>query len=92
MFAAWGGQNELFTHQSLANIKVSKLFVSGNLDDISGYAGIQSLYEKTQASSTYLLTIINSRHNIAPHPAPKEAWGSEWLWLTVLSFALLFKA
>jgi hypothetical protein len=77
MFAAWGGQNNLFTHKSLANIQVPKLFVSGNLDDISGYAGIQSLYEKTQASITYLLTIINARHNIAPHPAPKEAWGSE---------------
>ncbi|MFT6328296.1 MAG: putative dienelactone hydrolase [Bermanella sp.] len=77
MLAAWGGQNNLFTHKSLTNIQVPNLFVSGNLDDISGYAGIQSLYEKTQASSTYLLTIINARHNIAPHPAPKEAWGSE---------------
>jgi predicted dienelactone hydrolase len=77
MFAAWGGQNNLFTHKSLANIQVPKLFVSGNLDDISGYAGIQSLYQKTQAPSTYLLTVINARHNIAPHPAPKEAWGSE---------------
>ncbi|MFT5277410.1 MAG: putative dienelactone hydrolase [Glaciecola sp.] len=76
-FAAWGGQHNLFTDESLANIPVPKLFISGNLDDISGYAGIQSLYEKTQAPSTYLLTMINARHNIAPHPAPKEAWGSE---------------
>jgi predicted dienelactone hydrolase len=76
-FAAWGGQNGLFTDESLANISVPKLFVAGNLDDISGYAGIQSLYEKTQAPSTYLLTMINARHNIAPHPAPKEAWGNE---------------
>ncbi|MFT6085084.1 MAG: putative dienelactone hydrolase [Glaciecola sp.] len=76
-FATWGGQNDLFTDKSLAGIPVPTLFVSGNLDDISGYAGIQSLYERTQAPSTYLLTMINARHNIAPHPAPKEAWGSE---------------
>jgi predicted dienelactone hydrolase len=76
-FAAWGGQNDLFTDKSLADIPVPTLFVSGNLDDISGYAGIQSLYERTQAPSTYLLTMINARHNIAPHPAPKETWGSE---------------
>jgi len=76
-FAAWGGQNDLFTDESLANIQVPQLFVAGNLDDISGYTGIQSLYEKTQAPSTYLLTMINARHNIAPHPAPKEAWESE---------------
>lgn len=76
-FAAWGGQHNVFTDESLAGIKVPKLFVSGNLDDISGYAGIQSLYQKTQAASTYLLTMINARHNIAPHPAPQEAWGSE---------------
>lgn len=76
-FAAWGGQHNVFTDESLASITVPKLFVSGNLDDISGYAGIQSLYEKTQSPSTYLLTMINARHNIAPHPAPKEAWGSE---------------
>ncbi len=76
-FAAWGGQNNLFTDASLASIPVPTLFVSGNLDDISGYAGVQSLYERTQAPSTYLLTMINARHNIAPHPAPKEAWGNE---------------
>lgn len=76
-FATWGGQNDLFTDKSLADIPVPTLFVSGNLDDISGYAGIQSLYERTQAPSTYLLTMINARHNIAPHPAPKETWGSE---------------
>ena len=76
-FAAWGGQHNVFTDKSLAGISVPKLFVSGNLDDVSGYAGIQSLYQKTQAPSTYLLTMINARHNIAPHPAPIEAWESE---------------
>ena len=75
--AAWGGQHNVFTDKSLAGISVPKLFVSGNLDDVSGYAGIQSLYQKTQAPSTYLLTMINARHNIAPHPAPIEAWESE---------------
>jgi predicted dienelactone hydrolase len=76
-FAAWGGQHNLFTDESLAQLPVPKMYVSGNLDDISGYDGIRSLYEKTNAPSTYLLTMVNARHNIAPHPAPAEAWESE---------------
>ncbi|MBF7074210.1 acetylhydrolase [Glaciecola sp. MH2013] len=76
-FAIWGGQHDLFSDESLAEVQVPKLFVSGNLDDISGYDGIRSLFQKTKAPSTYLLTMINARHNIAPHPAPAEAWESE---------------
>lgn len=76
-FAAWGGQHQLFTKESLAAIDVPKLFVAGNLDDISGYDGIRSLYNSMSSEDTYLLTMINARHNIAPHPTPAEAWGSE---------------
>ena len=76
-FAAWGGQHQLFTDESLAAIEIPKLFVAGNLDDISGYDGIRSLFDTMQAEETYLLTMINARHNIAPHPAPAEAWESE---------------
>jgi len=59
-FAAWVVRMICSQMKVFANIQVPQLFVAGNLDDISGYTGIQSLYEKTQAPSTYLLTMINA--------------------------------
>ncbi|MFN6971875.1 MAG: alpha/beta hydrolase family protein [Rheinheimera sp.] len=75
--APWGGQHQLFSAASLASIKVPVLYVAGDLDDISGYAGIESLYQQTGSSAKYLLTYHNARHNIAPHPAPAAASGNE---------------
>jgi len=75
--APWGGQHQLFSAASLASIKVPVLYVAGDLDDISGYAGIQSLYQQTGSSAKYLLTYHNARHNVAPHPAPAVASGNE---------------
>jgi len=75
--APWGGQHGLFSAEGLKNIKTPILYVGGDLDDISGYHGIKSLYEQTGANNKYLLTYKNARHNIAPHPAPKASFGSE---------------
>jgi len=76
--APWGGQHQLFDVESLNNIKVPVLYVAGDNDDISGYEGIKWLFENTGSESSKLLTIKNARHNVAPHPAPKEAYGSEF--------------
>lgn len=75
--APWGGQHQLFDADSLAKVTVPALYVSGDLDDVSGYDGIRWLYEKSGSPDTYLLTYANARHNIAPHPAPMEAMGNE---------------
>ncbi|GGP48381.1 hypothetical protein GCM10009347_14440 [Shewanella algicola] len=75
--APWGGNYQLFNSESLAKITTPTLYVSGDLDDISGYKGIQSLYQKTGGDSTYMLTYHNARHNIAPHPAPHIAYQNE---------------
>lgn len=75
--APWGGQHQLFSSTSLAALKVPVLYVAGDLDDISGYDGIRSLYQKTGSSNKYLLTYHNARHNIAPHPAPAKASANE---------------
>tara|TARA_R110002033_G_scaffold23775_3_gene56091 strand:- start:7011 stop:8354 length:1344 start_codon:yes stop_codon:yes gene_type:complete len=75
--APWGGNYQLFNAESLASITTPTLFVSGDLDDISGYKGIQSLYQQTGSDHTYMLTYHNARHNIAPHPAPQVAYQNE---------------
>ena len=76
--APWGGQHQLFDVQSLNNIKIPVLYVAGDNDDISGYNGIKWLFDNTGSKESKLLTIKNARHNVAPHPAPKEAYGSEF--------------
>ena len=75
--APWGGQHDLFNHEALAKINTPILYVGGDLDDVSGYDGIKSLYEKTGSKEKYLLTYQNARHNIAPHPAPTAAKTNE---------------
>jgi len=76
--APWGGQHQLFDVESLNNIKVPVLYVAGDNDDISGYDGVKWLFENTGSKGTKLLTVKNARHNVAPHPAPKEAYSSEF--------------
>jgi len=75
-FAPWGGQHQLFKPEAMAKITTPVLYIAGDLDDVSGYSGIQSLYELT-GSDKYMLTYHNARHNVAPHPAPAAASGSE---------------
>jgi predicted dienelactone hydrolase len=75
--APWGGQHQVFSAESLENISVPSMYIAGDLDDISGYKGIVDIYQKTGARDKYMLTYLNARHNIAPHPAPASAWQSE---------------
>lgn len=75
--APWGGQHQLFSAASMAALKVPVLYVAGDLDDVSGYEGIQRLYQQSGSKAKYLLTYHNARHNIAPHPAPAVASSSE---------------
>lgn len=74
--APWGGQHKLFSTEALAAIKVPMLYFAGDQDDVSGYEGMQWLYNQTgsqDSNSKYMLTYHNARHNIAPHPAPAIA-------------------
>jgi predicted dienelactone hydrolase len=75
--APWGGQHNLFKQEAMAKVTTPILYIGGSLDDVSGYDGIKSLYEKTGSKNKYLLTYQNARHNIAPHPAPAASKVSE---------------
>lgn len=75
--APWGGQHQLFNQSKLAEITTPMLYLAGDLDDISGYAGMQWLYENTGSKAKYFLTYHHARHNIAPHPAPTAAMSNE---------------
>ena len=75
--APWGGQHQLFQQEALSKINTPILYIAGDLDDVSDYNAIKSLYEQTGSKSKYLLTYQNARHNVAPHPAPTVAKTSE---------------
>ncbi|WP_339723410.1 acetylhydrolase [uncultured Paraglaciecola sp.] len=74
-YAPWGQEQNL--HQSAA-IKVPSLYVSGSLDDVSGYEkGVKKLFEQSAAKDSFMLVYENARHNIAPHPAPEIAYAAD---------------
>ena len=75
--APWGAQHQLFQQEALSKINTPILYIAGDLDDVSDYNAIKSLYEQTGSDNKYLLTYQNARHNVAPHPAPSVAKTSE---------------
>jgi len=75
--APWGNAHQVFSPKALAKVDTPILFIAGSEDDISDYASIQSLFDATATRNAYLLTYERARHNIAAHPAPTAARGSE---------------
>lgn len=76
--APWGQELNLHSSEALAQIKVPSLYISGDQDDISGYAnGVKKLFEQNGSKDSFLLTYQHARHNIAPHPAPSIAYENE---------------
>lgn len=69
--APWGGQHRLFSAEALQKVQVPTMYWAGDQDDVSGYEGMQWLYQQTGSPAKYLLTYHHARHNIAPHPAPQ---------------------
>ncbi len=56
-FAPWGGQQGVFSDESIRKIQVPSLYISGSLDDVSGYNGVKNQFEQTVSADSYLLTI-----------------------------------
>ena len=74
VFAPWGSQHGLFDLKKVQAITTPIMYLAGNLDDVSDYQSIKSLYNNTGSNKKYLLTYENARHNIAPHPAPQASY------------------
>jgi predicted dienelactone hydrolase len=71
-FAPWGGAPppRAFTAAGLARMAVPSLFIAGDADDVSDYAGgIRWLFEQAGAPRA-LLTYQNARHNVATNATP----------------------
>jgi len=79
--APWGGETNVHSAESLANISLPVLYIGGENDDIVGYEeGVKKLFEQTgsvKSKQTYLMVYENARHNFATHPAPKVAYATE---------------
>jgi alpha-beta hydrolase superfamily lysophospholipase len=74
-FAPWGQERNL---HKLGAIQVPSLYVTGDLDDVSGYEqGVKRLFEQSAAKDSFMLVYENARHNIAPHPAPEIAYAAD---------------
>lgn len=88
-FAPWGGDAAVraigvntaakfgfWDAAGLSNIKVPTLFLVGDQDDVSGYAGgVKSLFENAVNSDRYMVVYQNARHNAAPNPPPAASLG-----------------
>jgi predicted dienelactone hydrolase len=72
-FAPWGMKLGVWDSAGLAGLKVPTFFISGSLDDVSGYEeGTKAIFKGAINADRYLLTYVNARHNIAPNPPPAE--------------------
>ena len=72
----WGMARDFWDMDGLKNITKPMFFISGGVDDVSGYEkGTKKLYQSVINTDRYLLTFENGNHNsAAPIPAPVEAW------------------
>jgi hypothetical protein len=69
-------QGGFWDAEGLKGIRTPILFLSGSVDDVSGYEkGTRAIYQAATNSDRYLLTFANANHNAAaPIPAPAEAY------------------
>ncbi|WP_216320827.1 alpha/beta hydrolase family protein [Deinococcus aestuarii] len=83
-FAPWGGDAAaraaginnaasfgFWDAAGLGGLRVPTLFIVGDHDDVSGYAGgVKSLFENAVNADRFMLVYQNARHNVAPNPPP----------------------
>lgn len=72
----WGMERGFWDDEGLSKVRKPIFFISGGVDDVSGYeGGTKLIYQKVVSTDRYLLTFENGNHNsAAPIPAPVEAW------------------
>lgn len=85
LFAPWGGDLTAFglsgtgvwDADSFANITMPSLWVTGSLDDVSGYDAIVGMFDNSINSERYLLTYENALHNVAPNPPDESVMNND---------------
>ena len=79
VFAPWGGDlsgfgtpknTGVWDAEAFAGIKIPSLWITGSLDDVSGYEAMVGMFDNSVNSERYLLTYDNALHNVAPNPPP----------------------
>jgi len=79
VFAPWGGDlsgfgapknTGVWDDEAFAGIKIPSFWVTGSLDDVSGYEAMVGMFDNAVNSDRYLLTYDNALHNVAPNPPP----------------------
>jgi predicted dienelactone hydrolase len=75
-FAPWGMNYGIWDSTTLKDVKVPMFFISGSVDDVSGYKeGVRAIWQGTTMVDRALLTFENANHGVgAPMPAPKESY------------------
>lgn len=78
LYAPWGGELNIHTTDSLANITAPILFITGDQDDVSGFEnGTKKLFQQSNNQDKFLMVYENARHNIAAHPTPTAAFTND---------------
>lgn len=76
VIAPWGGQAgiEAFAQEGLGRVTTPVLFVSGDRDDIAGFAdGPVRLFDRLTGASRTMVVFRGAGHTIGVNPAPAEA-------------------
>lgn len=76
--APWGLQLGLWNEEALSNVETPVFFMSGSVDDVSGYEdGPRVAFNEMSGTERFFLTFENANHNAAaPVPAPREVFES----------------
>ncbi|MEM8851272.1 MAG: alpha/beta fold hydrolase [Pseudomonadota bacterium] len=71
----WGRNRDFWNADGLAGIAVPVMVVAGEVDDISDYAAMRTIFQEMSGTERLLLTYENANHNAAaPIPAPAESY------------------
>ncbi|WP_309570211.1 dienelactone hydrolase [Deinococcus sp.] len=66
-----GGQHGFWNAEGLGALHVPTLFITGDLDDVSGFeGGVKALFEHAVNAERHLIVYQNARHNVAPNAMP----------------------
>ncbi len=66
-FAPWGGQpdNRVWSAETLSEVKVPVLLVSGSQDDVSNHAeGVSWIFDQLTGTKRHMLVFREARHNV----------------------------